>query len=133
MLYKVLADIIVIAHLLWVLFMLEGFILTFRGFFKKEFFDRWLFRILHLSGIVYVSILAALGRYCPLTLWENYLRSKYDIALTYPGSFIIHYAERLLYPGINHLLIFIPTIIIAAFVVSVFIIRPPKRIREIFK
>lgn len=112
--------------------MLWGFILTVRGFFKKEFFDRWLFRILHLFGIAYVSLLAMMGKYCPLTLWENVLRAKYDLDLTYPGSFMIHYAERLVYPDINPLIIRIPTTFIAVFTVIVFIIRPPKRIKRIF-
>lgn len=132
MLYKILADIIVIIHFIWILFMLWGFILTVRGFFKKEFFDRWLFRILHLFGIAYVSLLAMMGKYCPLTLWENVLRAKYDLDLTYPGSFMIHYAERLVYPDINPLIIRIPTTFIAVFTVIVFIIRPPKRIKRIF-
>lgn len=133
MLYKILADIIVIVHLLWILFMLVGFILTLRGFFWKGFFDRWLFRTLHLFGIAYVGLLAIMGKYCPLTLWEYSLREKYDSTLTYPGSFMIYYAERLVYPDINPLIILIPTTFIAIFTVVVFIIRPPKRIKEIFK
>lgn len=128
MFYKILADIIVITHFAWLLFMLLGFILTLRGIFHKEFFDRWLFRTLHLLGIAYVSLLAIMGKYCPLTLWENVLRAKYDPSLTYPGSFMIHYAQELLYPDINPLIIRIPTTFIAVFTVIVFIIRPPKRI-----
>ena len=132
MLYKILADIIVTLHLLWILFMLIGFMLTLRGFFRKVFFDRWLFRTLHLLGIIYVSLLAILGKYCPLTLWENSLRAKYDPTLIYPGSFIIHYIEKLVYPAVNPLIILIPTIFIAVFTVVVFIIRPPKKIKEAF-
>jgi len=133
MLYRIIADIIVIVHLVWILFMLVGFILTFCGFFWKGFFDRWLFRTLHLFGIVYVSLLAIMGKYCPLTLWENSLREKYDSTLTYPGSFMIHYVEKLVYPDINPLIIIIPTIFIAVFISAIFIIRPPKRISKIFK
>ena len=132
MLYRIFADIIVIVHFFWILFMLVGFIFTLCGFFKKRFFDRWLFRLVHLFGIAYVSILAAMGKYCPLTLWENTLRAKYDVSLTYPGSFMIHYAEKFVYPNINPLIIRIPTTFIAVFTVVVFIIRPPKRIRRIF-
>jgi hypothetical protein len=133
MLYKILADIIVIVHFVWILFMLIGFIFTLYGFFWKRFFDKWLFRILHLFGIAYVSLLAILGKYCPLTIWENTLRIKHDSTLTYPGSFMIHYVEKLVYPDIDPLIIIIPTTFIAVFTVAVFIIRPPKRIREIFK
>jgi hypothetical protein len=131
--YRILADIIVVIHFVWILFMLIGFIFTLCGFFWKSFFDRWLFRTLHLFGIAYVSLLAIMGKYCPLTLWENILRAKYDPALTYPGSFMIHYAEKLVYPDINPLIIRIPTTFIAVFTVVIFIIKPPAKIRRIFR
>ncbi len=130
MLYKFLADIIVIVHLGWISFMLIGFILTLCGFFWKGFFDKWLFRIFHVFGIAYVSLLAIMGRYCPLTVFENMLRAKYDPSLTYPGSFMIYYFERLVYPDVNPLIIHIPTIFIAVFTVLMFIIRPPQKIRK---
>ena len=132
MLYKILADIIVIVHFGWIIFMLIGFILTLCGFFWKGIFDKWLFRTLHIFGIAYVSLLAIMGKYCPLTLWENTLRSKYDPGITYPGSFMIYYAERLVYPDVNPLIIQIPTTLIAVFTILVFIIRPPKKIRKIW-
>lgn len=133
MLYKILADLIVVMHFVWILFMLWGFILTLRGFFHKEFFERWLFRTLHLFGIAYVSLLAIMGKYCPLTIWENTLRAKYDPRLTYPGSFMIHYFEKFVYPDVNPLVIRIPTTFIAVFTVVVFIIKVPKKIRNFFK
>jgi len=130
--FRLLADLIVVVHFAWILFMLVGFILILRGFFHKEFFEQWLFRTLHLFGIAYVSILALMGRYCPLTIWENILRAKYDPGLTYAGSFIIHYIEKLVYPDINSLIIRIPTTFIAVFTVVVFIIKPPEKIKRIF-
>ncbi|MBU3911239.1 MAG: DUF2784 domain-containing protein [Candidatus Omnitrophica bacterium] len=133
MVYKILADAIVVTHFLWILFMLSGFVLTLTGFFWKGFFDRWLFRALHLLGIAYVSLLAIMGKYCPLTLWENTLRARYDPTLTYPGSFMIHYAEKLVYPDINPLVIRIPTTFIAVVTIVAFIIKPPTKIRRMFK
>ncbi len=133
MLYKILADIIVVMHFAWILFMLIGFIFTIAGFFWKRFFDRWLFRTVHLFGIIYVSTLALMGKYCPLTIWENTLRQEYDPNLTYPGSFMIHYAEKLVYPDINPLIIQIPTTFIAVFSILAFIIKPPQKIKTIFR
>lgn len=130
MAYKILADIIVVMHFAWILFMLTGFIFTVIGFFRKGFFERWLFRTLHLFGILYVSLLALMGKYCPLTIWENILRQKYDPNLTYGGSFIIHYIEKLVYPDINPLLIQIPTTFIAVFSILVYILRPPIRTKD---
>ena len=74
-----------------------------------------------------------MGKYCPLTLWENILRAKYDPSLTYPGSFMVHYAQKLIYPDINPLVIRITTTFIGVFTVLVFIIKPPKKIRDIFR
>ena len=129
MLYMILADMIIFMHFIWIFFMLAGFILTLCGFFWKGFFDRWLFRSLHLFGIVYVSLLAIMGKHCPLTLLENILRAKSDSSLTYSGSFILNYLQRLVYPDINPLIIFIPTVFIAVFTSVIFIIRPPNRIK----
>ena len=130
--YRLLADSIVIIHFAWILFMLWGFMLTLRGFLYKEFFERWILRTFHLFGIAYVSILAIMGEYCPLTIWENTLRQKYDPSLTYPGSFMIHYVEKFVYPEVNPLIIQIPTTFIAIFTVAVFIIKPPEKIKRIF-
>ena len=133
MLYKISADLIMFVHFAWVLFMLVGFILTLYGFFWKAFFDKWLFRTVHAGGILFVSILAVLGQYCPLTLWENTLRAKYDSSLVYAGSCIIHYVQKLLYPNINPLIIRAITTFIAIFSIVVFIVKPPTKIRRIFK
>lgn len=133
MLYKVLADIIVVIHFAWILFMLIGFILTLCGSFYKRFLDWWLFRTLHLFGIVYVGLLALLREYCPLTILENILRQRYNPELRYPGSFLVHYIEKLVYPDVNPSIILIPTAIIALFTVAIFIIKPPTKIKRIFK
>lgn len=130
MLYMILADTIVVMHFAWIIFMLAGFIFTVVAFWHKKFFDKRLFRTLHLCGIVYVSSLAILGKYCPLTIWENTLRQKYDPGLTYPGSFMVHYIEMLVYPEVNPGIILIPTIFIAIFTIFVFIKKPPKKIKK---
>jgi hypothetical protein len=131
MIYKILADTIVLMHFAWILFMLWGFVLTLRGFLHKEFFERWFFRTTHLLGIAYVTTLAIMGKYCPLTVWENVLRAKYDPNLSYTGSFMIHYVEKLVYPDVNPLIIQIPTTFIAVFTIVVFIVRPPRRIKKV--
>lgn len=130
MLYKILADVIVVLHFGWILFLLIGFILIPAGFWWRKFFDLWLFRTIHLGGIVYVGLLTIMGKFCPLTIWEYNLRQKYDADLVYPGSFIIYYMEKLVYPDVNPLVIQIPTVFIAVFTILVFIARPPGRIKK---
>lgn len=131
MVYKILADIIVITHFLVILFMFLGFFLTLKSFLNPKFLDRWLFRTLHLFGMVYIGLLAVLRQYCPLTIMENTLRAIYNPELTYPGSFIVYYIEKLVYPDINPVMIIIPTATLAVFTLVVFIIRPPKRIKRL--
>jgi len=130
--HKIFADAIIVLHFLYILFMLLGFLLTgYALFFREKFFDRWLFRSLHLLGIFYVASLSILGKYCPLTILENELRLRYEVSLVYSGSFIVHYLERLVYPDVNPLVIQIPTVFLAIFTIVVFIVRPPKKIKSI--
>jgi uncharacterized protein DUF2784 len=144
MLYKILADLVVLTHFAWILFMLWGFILAVCGSISVyllpapkdrwiTFFDRWIFRTIHLGGIVYVAFLTVLGKHCPLTIMENELREQYNTELTYHGSFVVHYIEKIVYPEANFLLFVIPTIIIAVFTVLIFIIRPPAKIKQLFR
>ncbi len=130
MFYRVLADIFMVIHFAWIVFMLLGLVLTIRAFFRPAFFDRWMFRTLHLAGIMFVATLEALRMYCPLTLWENALRRHYDPSHEYPGSFIIGYLERLIYPDVSPVVLMIPTVMIALFVLAVFIIKPPAKFRR---
>jgi hypothetical protein len=144
MLYKILADLVVLIHFTWILFVLWGFILTVCNSVSiyvlrrakdssRAFFDRWIFRTIHLAGIVYVTILTVLGKYCPLTILENKFRQQYNPELTYPGSFVVHYIERIVYPDANFLLFVIPTTIIALFSILMFMVKPPAKIKQVFK
>jgi hypothetical protein len=132
MAYKIFADVIIVVHFLYILFMLLGFLLTgYALFFREKFFDWWLFRLLHLLGIFYVVSLSILGKYCPLTILENELRLRYEVSSVYSGSFIVYYLEKLVYPDVNPLVIQIPTVFLAIFTIVVFIVRPPKKIKSI--
>jgi hypothetical protein len=133
MFYKVIADVIVVLHFIWIVFMLLGLFLTIYGFFNKNFFDWWLFRTLHLLGIIFVGILTLFRMFCPLTILENLSRVRYDPGSTYPGSFIIHYIENLVYPDVNQTLLRVLTVIVAIFILSVYTIRPPSKIRKFFR
>jgi len=131
MLYKIIADIIVVLHFIWIILMLLGFFLTIFGFFRKKIFDWWLFRTLHLLGILFVGILTLLRRFCPLTILENISRVKYDPESTYPGSFIVHYIENLVYPDVNQILLRVGTVFVAVFILFVYIIRPPAKLKKL--
>ena len=132
MTFKVLSEILMVLHFLWIVFMLYGFVLTIRGFWQPSLWDRWLFRSLHLLGILFVAAMPLLDRLCPLTEWEYQSRSKYDPNAEHSGSFIIDWLEKIIYPDVPLAVVLIPTFLIAGFVVVMYIARPPEKIRGLF-
>jgi len=86
--YQILAELTMFVHFLWILFLFVGVIFVVKG--SKL---AWL----HLGGLIFSLLLNLLGWYCPLTYLENVLlRSAHKG--TYPGSFIFHYLEIVIYP-----------------------------------
>jgi hypothetical protein len=96
-LYSFLADVILVSHFLFVVFVVLGLILIFAGKFLSWQWVRnpW-FRFTHLSGIGVVVLQSWFGAICPLTIWEMDLREKAGDSV-YDGSFITHWLNELLY------------------------------------
>ena len=88
MIHTVLADLTILFHFLWVLFLIFGVV-----FAIKRSKIAWF----HLGGLLFSLFINMLGMYCPLTYLENYLRSTHGANWPYPGSFIAHYLERIIY------------------------------------
>ncbi len=134
--FIILADIVIIIHFLWILFMIWGFVLTFYHFFIKpseKFFNNLIFRLIHLLGILYVSILELMHKYCPLTLLENYFYSKSSPERMYEGSFIIKYLEKIVYPDINPAILIFSAAFIGLFTLVIFFVKPPEQIEKLLK
>lgn len=100
MVYKILADAVVIIHFLWILFLLFGSIWGRR---KRGI------RTLHLGGLVFAVVIQIFGWFCPLTHLEVWLRARHDPSLAYSGSFLVHYIERIIYVEISPSAIFVLT------------------------
>jgi hypothetical protein len=103
MLYKILADIVVLIHFLWIVFLFLG---AFWGIRNKAA------KIFHLSGLAFAFIIQIFDWYCPLTHLEVWLRSKHSPSLTYAGSFFIHYVEKIVYIEISRLVVLILTLLL---------------------
>jgi hypothetical protein len=86
--YRLLNDLLILVHFLWILFILLGFLLSFKSFKLS---------LVHVAGLAFTLILNLGGWYCPLTYLENYLRGFYDPQLTYTGSFIINRLQQVIY------------------------------------
>lgn len=93
--------------------------------FARRFFGWRVFRTAHVCGILYAGVLAAMGKFCPLSHMENYLRSRAG-EVTYPGSFIVYYVEKIVYPHVEPIMIVIPTVLLSLFVIIVYVVRPKR-------
>ncbi|EGM79022.1 Protein of Unknown function (DUF2784) [Rheinheimera sp. A13L] len=97
LLLLVVADAILLVHVLFVCFVVFGLLAIYLGYFLNWLWVRNLaFRLLHLFAIGIVVLQSWLGVICPLTIWEMALRKEAG-AVTYSGSFIQHWLHQLLF------------------------------------
>ena len=95
--YPMLADAVLLLHLLFVLFVVVGLVLIVAGGYLRWSWARNLwFRLVHLAGIVVVVAQSWIGLICPLTTLEMWLREQAG-QTAYAGSFIQHWVSRVLY------------------------------------
>jgi hypothetical protein len=80
------ADLVVLTHACWVVFLLAGIFLAGSRL--------WL-RPVHLAGLLLNATMDLTGQACPLTLLEQSLRRAYDPAGWYAGSSLQHYLGSL--------------------------------------
>jgi len=89
-----LADVVLLVHFAFVLFVVGGFALIVAGAVAGW---RWIrnrvFRYAHLAAIAFVAAEALVGAACPLTVWEHVLRSGSPEG----PSFVGRWVSRLLY------------------------------------
>ncbi len=96
-LYHALADLVLIAHVAFVVVVVAGLgLISIGGFRSWNWIRNPWFRVLHLAGIGLVVVQAWLGVTCPLTTLEMHLRERAGEA-TYGGGFIAHWLQSLLY------------------------------------
>ena len=97
---------VVLIHFIWILFLFFG---AFWGVKNRAV------KIFHISGLVFAFIIQIFDWSCPLTHFEVWLRAQHHPNLTYAGSFIIHYIEKLVYIELSRPLILIFTIFLCGF------------------
>jgi hypothetical protein len=106
MVYKVLADIVVFVHFLWILFLIFG---VFWGIRNRKV------KVIHIFALAFAVIIQVFNWYCPLTHLEAWLRAKHDPSVSYAGSFVTHYIEKIVYIELSPTLIFVLTIFLGGF------------------
>ena len=97
LLYRLLADLTVIAHFAYVMFVILGLLAILLGWVMKWNWvrNRW-FRGVHLVMILVVVLESWAGVTCPFTTWEQQLREKAGQE-TYQGDFIATWVHDVLF------------------------------------
>lgn len=111
-----LADTILLIHLLYVLFVVGSLPLIWVGALQKWSFvgNPW-FRYLHLAAIMFVVAESLLGVACPLTVLENELR-----AIETESSFIQYWVHKILFYSLPEYAFTLIYIVFAALVAATF-------------
>ncbi|HZD84588.1 MAG TPA: DUF2784 domain-containing protein [Gemmatimonadaceae bacterium] len=89
MIYRALADLVLVVHLTFVLFVVLGGLLVLR--WPRA---AWL----HIPAAIWGVLIEYTGWICPLTPLENSFRARGG-EMGYSGGFIEHYIQPLLYPA----------------------------------
>ena len=121
MIYKLLADIILLIHFAFLLFTVFGGFLLIRW--------KWLWK-LHLPTVVWGFLIQYFMWMCPLTTLEKYLRMQSGETV-YSESFIEHYISSILYPAISptvHLVLGV-TLLISNLLIYFFILIKPDKLK----
>ena len=118
MVYRLLGDAVIILHFFWILFILLGLFIGIKY---------WRLIWVHLGGLVFTLILNIGGWYCPLTYLENHLYSLHNPQLTYAGSFIGQYLQKLIYLDVDEAYIRIGAVVCVAINLSGYILLFKKR------
>ena len=90
---SVLADLVLIAHFAFVLFVVGGLAVVWLGAAAGW---RWVrnvwFRAAHLAAIAFVAAESLAGVWCPLTVWEDALRGRRE-----EKSFVARWIHRVMF------------------------------------
>ena len=97
------ADFVVVIHLLWIAFLIGGAMIG-----RRIVWVKWL----HGGALTFSLLLQAFHWICPLTFLEVWLRRQADSGGGYPGDFLAHYAERLVYLSAPPPAVFCATVLI---------------------
>lgn len=119
--HSLLADLILVLHFAFVLFIVGGLALIWTG---AGLGWRWVrnlwFRLAHLAAILFVAAEALAGAWCPLTVWEDALRGTRA-----ETSFIARWIHRILFYSFPESVFTIAYVLFALAVLATYWFVPP--------
>jgi len=126
-LWRWLADLVLVTHAAYVLFVVGGQALIVIGWMRgwAWTFCR-VFRLLHLVAIGLVMLEAWLGINCPLTILENFLRLQAG-AEAYEHSFIAHWLQWVIFYTAPEWIFALIYTVFTALVILTWLAYPPRR------
>lgn len=115
------ADIVLLAHFVFVLFVVVSLPIIWVGIaLKWTFIRNPTFRLAHLGAILFVVGESLIGITCPLTLWEHELRG-----IASEQSFIQHWLHRILFYDFPEYILTTIYILFALLVLITHKVAPP--------
>ncbi len=121
MLSNLAADIVVLVHLIFILFVVLGGLLVLKWLWIAWF---------HIPSVIWGALIEFFGWICPLTPLENRLRME-SVSSGYSGGFIDHYIMPIVYPsGLNQgiqIALGISVIALNSFVYGLILLRQSGR------
>jgi hypothetical protein len=124
--YRFCADAIVTVHLAFMLFVVVGQLAILVGILRKwQWVRNFAFRVLHLAAIGVVVAETVCGVTCPLTTWEQQLRTLAGNE-TYTGDFIPNLLHDLLFVEAHPWVLGTLYVLFGAVVLATFVFAPPR-------
>jgi hypothetical protein len=125
--YALLADLIVLVHLLYVSFVIGGQVLIVIGALRRWGWIRDpVFRICHTAAIVLVAVNALAGVLCPLTEWENALRRRAGQSADNDISFVARLVHEAIYYEAPQWVFTSAYVVFALLVIGTLVLVPPR-------
>jgi hypothetical protein len=125
--YRTLADLVLVLHFAIVVFVVGGLLAVVVGHLRRwAWVNSFGLRVAHLVAIAVVVVQAWLGRLCPLTVLEAWLRARAGEG-AYAGSFIGHWVQRLLYFEAPMWVFALSYTLFGLAVVAAWLCFPPRR------
>lgn len=107
------AILILLAHLVWIAFVIFGALFT-RG-------RRWA-GIIHILALVWGIIVEAGPWSCPLTLAEQYFEVRAGMG-AYQGSFLLHTLDAVVYPSVSPRLVTVLGVAVCSINLGIYVLR----------
>jgi hypothetical protein len=125
-LYRILADVVVVLHASYVAFVLFGELAILLGILLRwEWIRNRTFRIAHLAAILIVVFESWSGITCPLTTWEDWLRSEAGESVE-QGDFIGRWVHHVLFYRADPWVFTTIYSVFGALVILSLILSPPR-------